>query len=162
MEWHRDIQYHLNIQGQHVEIAASRGIIKQGCLAPLVWSLVTGRFLYLLALETDPLWVAQDVTAYADDFHAGSKVHHVKGLDCLMHRLGCLLDILARAGLNINALQSAVLYRFKGVFAGTWLRLRTWRTTDGDLFRLRTSDGILYEFPFCVYTHLPWNPRQLL
>ena len=93
MEWHRDIKHHLEIQGQCVEIAASRAI-KQGCLvAPLVWSLVTGRFIYLLALETDPLWVAQDVTAFADDFHAGSRVHSVKGLDCLLHRLGCLVDI---------------------------------------------------------------------
>ena len=121
MEWHRDIKYYLEIQGQRVEIAASRGI-KQGCLvAPLVWSLVTGRFLYLLALETDPLWVAQDATAYADDFHAGSRVYNVQGLECLMRRLGSLLDILARAGFNINALKSAVLCRFKGVFARTCL-----------------------------------------
>ena len=122
MEWHRNIKYHLEIQGQHIEIAASRGI-KQGCLvAPLVWSLVTGGFLYLLALETDPLWVAQDVTAYADDFHAGSRVTNIRGLESLLFRLGSLLDILAQAGLNVNALKSAILYRFKGTFARTWLR----------------------------------------
>ena len=151
-EWHRNIKYHLEIQGQHVEIAASRGI-KQACLvAPLVWSLVTGRFLYLLALETDPLWVAQDVTAYADDFHAGSRVTNVRGLECLLYRLGCLLDILAQAGLNVNASKSAILYRFKGAFARTWLRQHIRTTPDGDLFRLRTPAGALYEFPV-VSTH---------
>ena len=36
-----------------------------------------------------------------------------------VHRLGCLLHVLARAGLTVNALKSAILYRFKGVFAKT-------------------------------------------
>ena len=37
-----------------LKLGASRGI-KQGCLvAPLVWSLVTGRFLYLLAARDRP------------------------------------------------------------------------------------------------------------
>ena len=152
MEWHHDIQYHLEIQGQHVEISASRGIT-QGCLvAPSVWALGTGRFLYLLALYTDPLWVAQDVTAYADDFHAGSKVLSLQGLERLITQLGSLLDVLARAGLHINALKSAILNRFMGHFARHWIKLHTRRCKDGDLFRLRTPSGTLYEFPI-VDTH---------
>ncbi|CAE7522754.1 unnamed protein product [Symbiodinium sp. CCMP2592] len=92
LEWYRDIKYVLTIQGQTVDIPASRGL-KQGCLiAPLIWSLVTGRFLYELALCTDPLWVTADVTTYADDFHAGQ-----------------LLDVLCAAGLTVNAQKSAVL-----------------------------------------------------
>ena len=52
LEWHRGIKYHLQVQGQSLEILASRGL-RQGCLvAPLVWALATGRFLYLLALAT--------------------------------------------------------------------------------------------------------------
>ena len=93
LEWHRGITYHLHIQGQSLEIAASRGL-RQGCLiAPLVWALVTGRFLYLLALETDPIWLAQDVTAYADDFHAGSSVDALQALTCYTVGLGpCLMS----------------------------------------------------------------------
>ena len=139
-----------------MEISASRGI-KQGCLvAPLVWALVTGRFLYLLALATDPLWVAQDVTAYADDFHSGSKVHNVAGLDRLVLRLGHLLDVLANAGLNINALKSAVLYRFKGTFCTHVVENSgSVHQRRGSLYRLRTPGGALYEFPVVsTHTHL--------
>ena len=62
------------------------------------------------------------MTTYADDFHSGSKVYNVAGLDRLILRLGHLLDVLANAGLNINALKSAVLYHFKGTFVRTWLK----------------------------------------
>ena len=155
LEWHRGIKYHLQVQGQSLEILASRGL-RQGCLvAPLVWALIRGRFLYLLALATDPLWVAQDVTAYADDFHAGSQVQNTAGLDLLLQRLGCMLDVLHTAGLNINALKSAVLCRFKGNFAKLWMKQRTRTTPDGDLFRLRTPQGHLFEFPIVtVHTYL--------
>ena len=155
LEWHRGITYHLQIQGQSLEIAASRGL-RQGCLiAPLVWALVTGRFLYLLALETDPTWLAQDVTAYADDFHAGSSVDSIAGLDLLYRRLGSMLDVLTDAGLTINALKSAVLYRFRGSFATRWLKQCLRETKEGSLFRLRTPKGRLFEFPVVlVHTYL--------
>ena len=155
LEWHRGITYHLHIQGQSLEIAASRGL-RQGCLiAPLVWALVTGRFLYLLALETDPIWLAQDVTAYADDFHAGSSVDSIAGLDLLYRRLGSMLDVLTDAGLTVNALKSAALYRFRGNFASRWLKQCLRETKEGSLFRLRTPKGRLFEFPVVlVHTYL--------
>ena len=153
LEWHRGITYHLHIRGLSLEIAASRGL-RQGCLiAPLVWALVTGRFLYLLALETDPIWLAQDVTAYADDFHAGSSVDSIAGLDLLYRRLGSMLDVLTDAGLTVNALKSAALYRFRGNFASRWLKLCLRETKEGSLFRLRTPK--VFEFPVVlVHTYL--------
>ena len=64
--------------------------------------------------------MAQGVTAYADDFHAGSQVQNTAGLDSR---------------------------RFKGNFARLWMKQRVRTTPDGDLFRLRTPRGHLSEFP---------------
>ncbi|CAE7307131.1 unnamed protein product [Symbiodinium sp. CCMP2592] len=155
LEWYRDIKYVLTIQGQTVDISASRGL-KQGCLiAPLIWSLVTGRFLYELALCSDPLWVTADVTTYADDFHAGSQVQSYAELCRLEIRLGQLLDVLCTAGLTVNAQKSAVLFLFRGTFASKWLKQHVKNTPDGQVLRLRTPKGMLFEFPVAeVHTYL--------
>ncbi|CAE7741462.1 pol [Symbiodinium sp. CCMP2592] len=155
LEWYRDIKYVLTVQGQTVDISASRGL-KQGCLiAPLIWSLVTGRFLYELALCADPLWVTTDVTTYADDFHAGSQVSSYAELCRLEVRLGQLLDILCVAGLTVNAQKSAVLFLFRGTFASKWLKQHLRTTPDGQVMRLRTPTGRLFEFPVVeVHTYL--------
>ena len=47
----------------------------------------------------------------------------------------------------INASKSAILYRFKGNFAKTWLRQHIVQGPDGPLFRIRTHSGRLFEFP---------------
>ncbi|CAE7772472.1 pol [Symbiodinium sp. CCMP2592] len=155
LEWYRDIKYVLTVQGQTVDISASRGL-KQGCLiAPLIWSLVTGRFLYELALCADPLWVTTDVTTYADDFHAGSQISSYAELCRLEVRLGQLLDILCVAGLTVNAQKSAVLFLFRGTFASKWLKQHLRTTPDGQVMRLRTPTGRLFEFPVVeVHTYL--------
>ncbi|CAE7266424.1 pol [Symbiodinium sp. CCMP2592] len=155
LEWYRDIKYVLTVQGQTVDISASRGL-KQGCLiAPLIWSLVTGRFLYELALCADPLWVTTDVTTYADDFHAGSQISSYAELCRLEVRLGQLLDILCVAGLTVNAQKSAVLFLFRGTFASKWLKQHLRPTPDGQVMRLRTPTGRLFEFPVVeVHTYL--------
>ncbi|CAE7356293.1 clpC, partial [Symbiodinium sp. CCMP2592] len=145
LEWYRDMKYVLTVQGQTVDISASRGL-KQGCLiAPLIWSLVTGRFLYELALCADPMWVTTDVTTYADDFHAGSQISSYVELCRLEVRLGQLLDILCAAGLTVNAQKSAVLFLFRGNFASKWLKQHLKTTPDGPVLRLRTPTGGLHQ-----------------
>ena len=62
LEWYRSLKYDVSIQDHAQTVEASRGL-KQGCLiAPLPWSLVTGRLLYRLALVTDVTWASQNVT----------------------------------------------------------------------------------------------------
>ena len=147
LEWYRNVQYDFTIQDHTETVAASRGL-KQGCLvAPLIWSLVTGRLLYRLALVTDVQWVSQQVTAYADDFHAAATAHNHRDLQTAERFFGQFLELLVQSGMIINASKSAILYRFKGGFAKRWLRQHIVQSPDGPLFRIRTDSGRLFEFP---------------
>ena len=147
LEWYRDLKYEFSIQDHTETVAASRGL-KQGCLvAPLIWSLVTGRLLYRLALVTDVRWVSQHITAYADDFHAAATAHNHQDLQTAECYLGHFLELLVQSGMIINASKSAILYRFKGNFAKKWLRQHIVQGPDGPLFRIRTNSGRLFEFP---------------
>ena len=147
LEWYRNVRYDFTIQDHTETVAASRGL-KQGCLvAPLIWSLVTGRLLYKLALVTDVQWVSQQVTAYADDFHAAAIAHNHQDLLTAERLFGQFLELLVQSGMIINASKSAVLYRFKGGFAKRWLRQHIVQGPDGPLFRIRTDSGRLFEFP---------------
>ena len=147
LEWYRNIHYDFTIQDHTETVIASRGL-KQGCLvAPLIWSLVTGRLLYRLALATDVRWVSQQVTAYADDFHAAATAHNYQDLQTAERFFSQFLDLLVQSGMIINASKSAILYRFKGGFAKRWLRQHIVQGPDGPLFRLRTDAGRLFEFP---------------
>ena len=88
-----------------------------------------GRLFYTLALQTDPIWVSQDVTAYADDFHAGSLVRSHRDLRLLETCLGCLLQVWVDAGMKINALKSAIYTAFEARSRTCGLRhLRTFYT----------------------------------
>ena len=145
LEWYRNIHYDFSIQDHTESVAASRGL-KQGCLvAPLIWSLVTGRLLYRLV--TDFQWVSQHVTAYADDFHAAATAHNQQDLQAAERYFSQFLELLVQSGMIINASKSAILYRFKGGFAKRWLRQHISRGPDGPLFRIRTESGRLFEFP---------------
>ena len=147
LEWYRNVHYDFTIQDHTESVAASRGL-KQGCLvAPLIWSLVTGRLLYRLALATDVQWVSQQVTAYADDFHAAATAHNHQDLQTAERFFSQFLDLLVQSGMIINASKSAILYRFKGGFAKRWLRQHIVQGPDGPLFRIRTDSGRLFEFP---------------
>ena len=147
LEWYRDLRYEFSIQDHTETVTASRGL-KQGCLvAPLIWSLVTGRLLYRLALVTDVRWVSQHITAYADDFHAAATAHNHQDLQTAEFYFGQFLELLVQSGMIINASKSAILYRFKGSFAKKWLRQHIVQGPDGPLFRIRTSSGRLFEFP---------------
>ena len=147
LEWYRDLRYEFSIQNHTATVSASRGL-KQGCLvAPLIWSLVTGRLLYRLALVTDVRWVSQHITAYADDFHAAVTAHNHQDLHTAECYLGHFLELLVQSGMIINASKSAILYRFKGNFAKKWLRQHIAHGPDGPRFRIRTHSGRLFEFP---------------
>ena len=118
LEWYRNIHYDFTIQDHTESVAASRGL-KQGCLvAPLIWSLATGRLLYRLALATDVRWVSQQVTAYADDFHAAATAHNHQDLQTAERFFSQFLDLLVQSGMIINASKSAILYRFIQVQRG--------------------------------------------
>ena len=66
-----------------------------------------------------------------------------------------MLDVLTDAGLTVNALKSAALYRFRGNFASRWLKQCLRETKEGSLFRLRTPEGRLFEFPVVlIHTYL--------
>ncbi|CAE7385001.1 unnamed protein product, partial [Symbiodinium sp. KB8] len=146
LEWYKCVHYDFSSQDHADSVDASRGLKQGRLVALLLWSLVTGRLLYRLALITDVQWVSQNVTAYADDFHAAATAHNQQDLQTAERYFNQFLGLLVQSGMVI-ASKSAILYQFKGGFAKRWLRQHVCQGPDGPLFRIRTDSGELVEFP---------------
>ncbi|CAE6947708.1 unnamed protein product [Symbiodinium sp. CCMP2592] len=101
--------------------------------------------------EGDPLstapWLEQNSTIYADDIHLKDTMQSTRELDNMVYRFSKVLDALAAHGMVINSAKSALLLRHRGSFMKGWLRRHLKHTHEGDLLRLRSPSGQVYEIP---------------
>ena len=151
MSWHHEIHYVLTHLGQTAQVCARKGL-RQGCkLAPLLWTMALEQIYRELVAEGDTLltvaWLQGSSTIYADDIHLQEIMSTTRELDQMVYRFSTVLDALSAHGMVINSGKSAILLRHRGSFIKGWLRRHLIHKPDGDVLRLRSPAGTIYEIP---------------
>ncbi|CAE7250056.1 unnamed protein product, partial [Symbiodinium sp. CCMP2592] len=151
LSWYSEITYVITHLGLTAKVQAQQRL-RQGCkLAPLLWILSLAQIYRDLQAKEDPLltqdWMCDNSTIYADDIHLKETMTSVQGLDRMVHRFCTILDELRANGMVINLAKSAILLRHRGSFIKGWLRRHLITTKDGNVLRLRSPEGHLYEIP---------------
>ncbi|CAE7412177.1 unnamed protein product [Symbiodinium sp. CCMP2592] len=151
LSWYAEITYVITHLGLTARVQAQQGL-RQGCkLAPLLWILSLAQIYRDLQAKDDPLlnhdWLCCNSTMYADDIHLKDTMCSVLELDRMVHRFCSILDALRANGMVINLAKSAILLRHRGSFIKGWLRRHLIQKKDGNVLRLRSSEGYVYEIP---------------
>ena len=91
--------FHVSHRGQYRKIKTTQGI-RQGCkAAPTLWTIYITYVLQYYGHLTDPNWVRQCVTVYADDWCIHDSFICWEDAEIILARLGILMDLLERCGL---------------------------------------------------------------
>ena len=102
--------FKMSHRGETRHVRTKQGV-RQGCrAAPTLWSLYTTYIIQYLGALTNPQWVRDHVTVYADDWIIHDHFSSISDAEIIFQRVGALLSLLDRFGLKTNDKTVALLH----------------------------------------------------
>ena len=139
--WHEQNHYNLVFKGQTYAIPIGKGV-RQGCtVAPQLWLMYMDKFLQELCEATNPTWVRDHVTLYADDIHMGCQFIGRNALVQTLQFFGRALDILDRLKLMVSHTKSFMMLAVAGTNTRPALKGVVQRTSTDVQICIPRSDG---------------------
>ena len=114
LEIHQQCHYEITHMRRNGTFQLGRGV-RQGCaVSPMLYSLFTVWLLAELGEETDPVWVSQMVTCFADDSHLAWTIEQLSDLDFVGRSLRAVFRLLRSSGMTVNADKSSLVLCLRG------------------------------------------------
>eukprot|EP00435_Cladocopium_sp_Y103_P055446 s1325_g18.t1 len=114
--------------------------IRQGCkAAPILWCCYVAHVLTRTASLLDFQWIADMLTAFADDFCLHCLFESSHDVHVTMRNIGCFLDILHDAGLTVNMSKTVAVLKMVGPGTSTLLKRYVKRTKTGSFLHIPST-----------------------
>ena len=128
LHWLERSVYRIKVESHVADIPSSRGV-KQGCPAsPLLYAAFMSLITRRLDCKLGRNWVADHLTAFADDLHVSCLIRSYVDLDRFCQCLGVVLHTLSQHGMVVNVQKVAVILALSGTSRRQALRAFTKRS----------------------------------
>lgn len=132
--------FKMSHRGETRHVRTKQGV-RQGCrAAPTLWSLYTTYIIKYLGVLTNPQWVRDHVTVYADDWIIHDHFSSISDAELIFKRVGTLLSLLDRFGLKTNDKTVALLH-INGRQTHVFRKVHLTSTKDGSFINIPKQDN---------------------